>query len=71
MTYSYNKLKGRIVEKYDSFSAFADALGITRQAVSQKLNNERKFTQDDISEWADKLDIADTEIGVYFFTVLV
>ena len=35
MVYSYSKLKGRIVEKFGSQSAFANELGVSENSVSR------------------------------------
>lgn len=63
----YPKLRGRITEKYGTISAFADALGVSKQAVSQKLNKHLGFTVGNIEKWSELLDIQQEEIGVYFF----
>ena len=36
MPYTYNKLRGRIIEKYGSQSAFADEIGRSQVSVSRK-----------------------------------
>ena len=63
----YNKLRGRIVEKYDTMSNFADKIGSSRQTVSQKLTGKSEFSRDDIQRYADALEIPKDEIGVFFF----
>ena len=63
----YPKLRGRIYEKYGSLSAFADALGVSKQVISQKLNKHQGFTIANIGKWSELLDIQQEEIGVYFF----
>ena len=64
---TYSKLRGRIVEKYGSISAFSKHLGKKVQTVSRKLNSDIGFTKDDIIIWCDLLDITKEEIGIYFF----
>ena len=71
MIYRYNKLRGRIVEKFGNCEAFAKALGITNTTVSYKLNGKRQFSQDDILKWSQALEIAAEEIGYYFFDLNV
>ena len=66
--YSYAKLKGRIVEKYGTIGSFAEALGVSRQAVSNKLNCRSSFSQEDIEIWARLLSIDPDQFGVFFFT---
>lgn len=60
-------LRGRIIQKYGSQSAFAKHLGKTEQTVTAKLNGRSQFTQDDILEWCNALGIAAGEVGEYFF----
>ena len=68
--FDYRKLIGRIIEKFGSRKAFAEAYGISENAMSQKLTNKMAITTDDIKEWCkpEFLDIACDDIGVYFFT---
>ena len=67
-TYEYNKLRGRIVEKYRTLDAFSNALGVSRVSVSLKMNCKTQFSQEDIETWAGLLKIPVSEYGVYFFT---
>jgi transcriptional regulator with XRE-family HTH domain len=71
MIFKNAKLKGRIVEKFGSQKAFADALGVTDTTVNNKLNNRRLMSQDDIANWAETLEIPLDQIGLYFFTEIV
>ena len=64
---AYNKLKGRIVEKYGSQSRFAEALGITENTVSRKMQGKVEFSKDDMINWAELLDIPQGDIPDYFF----
>lgn len=66
--YTYNKLKGRIVEKYGSQKAFCKAINRPENTVSRKLNNLIPFSQEDIKEWSSALDINVSEYGAYFFS---
>ena len=63
----YNKLRGRIVEKYGTMKNFAEEVGISRQALSQKLRGRIKFTTNDIQRYVTLLDIPKDEIGLFFF----
>lgn len=65
--YEYRKLKGRIVEKYDSQRAFSEAVGITPQSLSLKLTGKTQFSQKDMDQWAALLDIALEDYPSYFF----
>lgn len=64
----YNKLRGRIVEKYGTQGAFANAIGISQVSLSRKLNCETGLSQSDIINWANALDIAVEDYGAYFFS---
>lgn len=68
MAFDYNKLRGRIVEKFGSQSKFAEKFGISENTMSLKLNNKVRFTSNDIVKMTDLLDIPPGEVGVYFFT---
>ena len=39
MMFNYDKLKGRIVEKFGTQMAFSKALGVSERTLSLKLNN--------------------------------
>lgn len=67
MIYSYNKLRGRIVEKFGSQAKFADKLGISTTSLSKKMQCKTGFSQEDIELWAHLLDIGRTEFSDYFF----
>lgn len=71
MAYDYNKLRGRIIEKYMTYGAFAEAIGVTIQTVSAKLNGKNGFSQEDIETWARFLDIDREDYPVYFFKTKV
>lgn len=61
------KLKGQIVKKFGSQGQFAKHLGRTEQTVTAKLNGRSSFSQDDIIEWCNALDIDAASVGEYFF----
>lgn len=67
MPYAYNKLRGRIIEKYGSQSKFAEKIGISQQSLSKKMNCKIGFSQEDIVLWGGLLDILPEEYSVYFF----
>lgn len=68
MAFDYSKLRGRIVEKYGSQTAFAKEFGISENSFSLKMNNKSKFSSDDIVKAVELLDIPKSEVGTYFFT---
>lgn len=67
----YPKLRGRIIEKYQSYTAFADAINEHKTVVSRKLTGAIGFTKQDIIKWCNALDIASSEIGQFFFEEIV
>lgn len=69
--FDYSKLRGRIVEKFGSLSAFAESIGSTVQRVSAKLHDRIGITRSDIIIWCKALEIDLSEIGVYFFALKV
>ena len=64
---AYNKLKGRIVEKFGSQGKFAAALGMTENTVSRKMQDKVEFSKDDMVRWAELLEIDSSEFWDYFF----
>lgn len=70
MKFDYSKLLGRIVEKFGSQRAFAEACGFSENTISKKLSGQMAITTKDIINWSSKdlLDIEVTKIPEYFFT---
>lgn len=69
MSFDFDKLRGRIKEKLKYESVFAEKLGISQASLSSKFNNKSDFTSTEMSRACDEdvLDIAEDEIGEYFF----
>ena len=67
MPKSYAMLRGKIVEKFGTIGAFCDAIGMSRQGFSKKLNGEVPFTSEQIVKYAEMLDIRPKDLHVYFF----
>lgn len=67
MAFNYDKLRGRIVEKFGTQGKLARALGISERTLSLKLNNKIFFSQDEITNISKLLNIALDEIQDYFF----
>lgn len=67
MNYKYNRLRGRIIEKYGSQEKFAETIGISSNSMSKKMNGRTGFSQRDIVKWSYLLDIKAPEYGEYFF----
>lgn len=68
MQYEYRKLIGRIIEKFGTRKAFAEAVGISENSMSLKLNGKTGFSKDDMIRWGQLLDIDVSQFGDYFFT---
>ncbi len=71
MMFNYDKLKGKIKEKFGTQENFAKAMELSNTSVSFKLNNKSEWSQQEISKAARLLEIADNEISLYFFAALV
>ena len=68
MEWDYGKLRGKIREVCGTQDAFAKKLGIGRVSLSQRLNNQLEFTQDEIYKTCDLLGIPLGGVTAYFFT---
>ena len=71
--FDYSKLIGRIIEKFGSRKAFAEACGFSENTISKKLSGKMGITIDDMVEWSspELLDIATSEYPEYFFAIKV
>lgn len=71
MSFDHSKLLGRIVEKFGSQRALAEAIGWTESKLSSRLNNAVHFDSEEIMLLCspDVLDIPCEEIPAYFFAV--
>lgn len=66
MSFNYDKLRGRIVEKYGSIAKFSADTRIDYAAVIRKMAGKTKFTQEDIVEWCRLLEIDINDASLYF-----
>ena len=64
---SYAKLRGRIVEKFGSQSAFAEKLGWRDALLSAKLNNKSEWAFAEVMKACELLEIPLNEAHLYFF----
>ncbi|BFK81283.1 DUF739 family protein [Clostridium baratii] len=71
MKFDYSKLRGRIREKFGTQDNFAKALEIGRVSLSQRLNNHLEFTQEEINNACELLEINKNDIAKYFFAIKV
>lgn len=67
MSRDYSKLIGRIIEKFRTRNAFAQAMGISERTLSLKLNSKTEWRQTDIEKACKLLGIAVNEMTQYFF----
>lgn len=68
VAFDYSKLKGRIIEKFDSRSAFAHAVNMRPEQLSRRLNNQTPIKSEEVVLFVDLLGIEESEIYSYFFT---
>lgn len=71
MAFNYNKLKGKIVEKYGSQCEFAKAMGWSERTLSMKITGKIAWKQTDIVKAIGLLGLTENDIQEYFFTVEV
>ena len=64
---NYAKLRGRIVEKFGSQSAFAAAMGWREALLSAKLNNKSEWSFSEVMKACELLEIPFAEAHLYFF----
>lgn len=71
--YDYSLLKGKMAEKGYSIKTLAEAIGISRSALSLRLNQRSRsgFSQREMVSIAKILDIDLDTISRYFFTFSV
>ena len=67
--YDYRKLRGRVIEKFGSLSAFAEVLGVTTNTISKKFTGKLPITARNIEEWSspELLDISPQEYYIFYF----
>lgn len=71
MAFDYNKLRGRIVEKYGNQIEFAKAMDWSERTLSKKINGKVSWKQTDICKAINLLELTEDDIQEYFFTVKV
>ena len=64
---TYGKLRELIRTKFDTIDAFAKAMGISRSALSRKLNGFSAWSQSEIEKACSLLGISINRVGEYFF----
>lgn len=67
MACDYSKLRGKIKEVFGTQDAFAEAIGIGRVSLSQRLTGKLDFSQNEINSACESLGLDKSEIPMYFF----
>ncbi|MBR4906532.1 MAG: DUF739 family protein [Clostridia bacterium] len=68
MVFNYQKLLGRMRERGVSQAVLAKEIGISEAHLNRKLKGVFAFTQDEIFNICEVLEICHDEINAYFFT---
>lgn len=68
MSWDYSKLKGKIKEKFSTQDNFAEALGMSRTSLSQRLNNQLEFSQNEIARAMNLLGEDEANMVQFFYT---
>lgn len=71
LSMDYSKLKGRIVEKYQTQGNFANEINLSERSLSLKLNGVIDWKQTEIVKAVELLGIPMQEIDQYFFKTKV
>lgn len=64
----YKKLKLKIIEVFETQELFAKAMGMSKTALSQRLNGSVEWKSSEIAKACDLLHIPLEEAHLYFFT---
>ena len=67
--YDYSKLRGLIVEKYKTITAFSEVAQMDKGTLSLKLNNKIGFSQDDIVKMMNALQMQKNDVADYFLAI--
>lgn len=67
MSFNYDKLKGRITEKFGAQYKFAEAMGWSERTLCLKLKSDRAWKQQDICKAISLLELKEKDIPEYFF----
>lgn len=69
IVFDYRKLRALIFEIFGSNKEFAKQLGISEVSMSRKLTGRTDINSDDIVKMSRLLNIPESKIGLYFFTI--
>ena len=68
MVYETEKFKARIIEKFGTCQAFAEAINIDKSTLSKYLSRGRGLRGETLIKAVRALEIPDDQIDAYFFT---
>lgn len=71
MLFDYSKLKGKIIECFNSQSVFAGEMRWSERTLSLKLSGKVYWKQPEIIKAMNLLGLSIDDIAVYFFTLKV
>lgn len=71
MAFDYNKLKGRIIEKYGSQTNFSKAMNWSERTLSLKMSGKVDWKQPEILRAIKLLGLKKSDILDYFFRLKV
>ena len=71
MSFDYQRLKGKIIEKYNKQSEFAKVMQISERTLSLKMNGKVAWKQTEIMKAIRLLDLKETDIHPYFIMIKV
>ena len=63
----FQKLRGKIIEKYGTAGKFAEAMGYSKQVISLRMTGKREWTYGDIVKASQLLDLTRDELAACFF----
>lgn len=67
MIFNFDKLLGRIKEKYKTNAAFCLKLKISEKSFSEKINNKKDFRSREVVRMQQLLEIPKEEIPIFFY----
>ena len=70
MQFDNSKIRGKIREIFGTEQKFSDAVGISKSALSAKLNNNSEINRDEMLKMVELLKIKKEDIfDIFFLTV--
>jgi len=67
LEFDYKKLKLKIKEVFDTQDAFAEAMGMSQTAISQRLNNGVEWKPSEMVKACDLLHIPLIDLYLFFY----